>query len=422
MGKQIDAGTIKEATERVNKGIMQDAPYWYGTHLDKLDFEWSRVDKLEIERYCEKIHKNIAGDEMTPYQRQQALIKGEPKDRQFVILMAATVNNTQVYNWTGDVIKPIDLFRNPKLWVKVHLYVLARMASDTLFCHSTCYSEDMWGGTAKMIDFGQPVSVKTVVRTMEDLDALQVPDPRQDGIYPGFLWSVREIRRIFDEYELTGVVPILGSICPGLDTVVMMAMSGMATYLMSLRKNVEFCQRATDIAMEWNKRYAEALIDVAHPEWIQMCEFTGAYDARPHRWLADRMLELGTYIRGLDPKMHLHFGMATYDRYLEWMDVMQENGAVGVSGFDGGLTGCEPWEKLKRIIDYHREHNLYLTAALPDEIMSRGSASDIEKGAKELCEYSKSSPKFAPNSQSDFWAPTSNLEIAVKAFKEYGKY
>ena len=53
MGKQVDAGWIKEGIERVNKGVMESAPYWYGTHLDDLDFEWSREDKLEIERYCE---------------------------------------------------------------------------------------------------------------------------------------------------------------------------------------------------------------------------------------------------------------------------------------------------------------------------------------------------------------------------------
>jgi len=422
MGKQVEAGIIKEATERANKGVMEDAPYWYGTHIDKLDFEWSREDKLEIERYCEKIHRNIAGDEMTPYQRYRALIKGEPKDRQFVFLMGSTVTATQVYNWTGDLIKPVDLFRNPKLWVKVLLYVQARLGADTFFGHSLSYGEEIWGGRGKMIEYGQPCSVKNVIKTMEDVEALQVPDPRQDGIYPGFLWSLREVRRIFDEYELTGVVPILGSVCPGLDTMVMMSMMGWGPYLIALRKNPELCQRATEVALEWNKRYFEAEITECKPDWIQMCEFTGAYDIKPYTWLADYLLELAKYVKGLSPETHIHFGTASYDKYFDWMDVMQEHGGVGPDTFDGGLTGNEPWDKLKKMIDYHREHKLYYTASLPDEIMSKGSISDIEEAVKELCDYSKSNLKYAPSAYSDFWAPTANLEAFIIALKKYGKY
>jgi len=108
--------------------------------------------------------------------------------------------------------------------------------------------------------------------------------------------------------------------------------------------------------------------------------------------------------------------------YFDWMDLMQERGGVGPDAFDGGLTGNELWEKLKKMIDYHREHNLYLTASLPDEVMSHGSVSDIEKWVKELCEYSKSSPKFSPNAHADYWAPTANFEAFIKAVKQYGKY
>ena len=38
---------------------MKGAPYWYNTPIEDLDFEWSHEDKVEIERYCTKILKNI---------------------------------------------------------------------------------------------------------------------------------------------------------------------------------------------------------------------------------------------------------------------------------------------------------------------------------------------------------------------------
>jgi len=38
------------------------APSWYGTALEQLDFEWSREEELELERYCQRILKNIANE------------------------------------------------------------------------------------------------------------------------------------------------------------------------------------------------------------------------------------------------------------------------------------------------------------------------------------------------------------------------
>ena len=36
-----------------------DAPYWYNTPLEKLDFEWSREEKVLIDHYCDQVQKNI---------------------------------------------------------------------------------------------------------------------------------------------------------------------------------------------------------------------------------------------------------------------------------------------------------------------------------------------------------------------------
>ena len=166
---------IKEATTRANKGVMEDAPYWYDTPLDKLDFEWSPEDKLEIERCCEKIHKNIAQDEMTPYQRFRAMIKGEPKDRQFTHIIGSSVDASRVYDWGGDIIKPVDLLQNPKLLVKAYLNVIARLGTDTVQIYTLSHSEEIWGGRARMIEMGQPVQVEAAIKTIEDLKKQKFP-------------------------------------------------------------------------------------------------------------------------------------------------------------------------------------------------------------------------------------------------------
>ena len=102
--------------------------------------------------------------------------------------------------------------------------------------------------------------------------------------------------------------------------------------------------------------------------------------------------------------------------------MLQEKGAAGPNGLDGGFTGNEPWDKFKKMIDYHKEHNLYFTGALPDEVISKGPISAIDEMVKELSEYSKSSPKFAVAVLSDFWTPPAHWEAAIAASKKYGKY
>ena len=64
---------------------LENAPYWYNTPLDKLDFEWSPEEEREIERICEKIHKNIEEEGgMTPLERFRAAMWGKDKDRMFM--------------------------------------------------------------------------------------------------------------------------------------------------------------------------------------------------------------------------------------------------------------------------------------------------------------------------------------------------
>ena len=47
--------------------------------MGELEFEWSPEEKLELERYCEKILKNVAEGEMTPRQRFEATMEGRAR-------------------------------------------------------------------------------------------------------------------------------------------------------------------------------------------------------------------------------------------------------------------------------------------------------------------------------------------------------
>lgn len=100
---------------------MENAPEWYDVPLDQLDFVWSHDEKVEIERYCEKIHKNIAEEEMTPRERFKATVEGKEKDRCYIWSVHLNVYATRVLDGFDHSLLPIDVYRNPKLLVKAHL-------------------------------------------------------------------------------------------------------------------------------------------------------------------------------------------------------------------------------------------------------------------------------------------------------------
>ncbi|MFC2017788.1 uroporphyrinogen decarboxylase family protein [Chloroflexota bacterium] len=249
---------------------IKNAPYWYNTPFEDLDFEWTTEEKLEIERYCEKILKNIADEGgMTPLERFHAFVLGKDKDRMF---MANPFNNpysVRVLDSAADAIKPIDMYQYPKLFLKGHLATVARFGLDHTGTHNINYGEDMWGGQSKMIEYGNPVlEGDPPIKSLEDLEGMPMPDPYKDGLYPGYIWAHREMRRIFDEYNIP--VPLMGSICPGPPLMVMMGMMGWTEFAMGLRKNPELTRKCLDISTEWLIIFGKVMMDEAKPDALVM--------------------------------------------------------------------------------------------------------------------------------------------------------
>jgi hypothetical protein len=249
---------------------IKGAPYWYNKPYKKLDFEWTTEEKLMLDRFCEKIQKNIDEEGgMTPRERVNALLWGKEKDRVVACVQTLTTYITKTLDSHADAIKPGDAYKFPKLWVLGHLATVARYKLDYANFHNINYGEDMWGGLSNMIDYGNPIMEPPYpVKSMEDLEGMPVPDPYKDGLYPGYLWANAEYRRIIDEHKLP--IPIWGSICPGPDLLMMMGMVGWTEFAVFLRRKPELIKKGMDIAQEFLLKFGKAMIDEAKPEAIYM--------------------------------------------------------------------------------------------------------------------------------------------------------
>ena len=128
----------------VRIGKMEGAGPYYGIPLDELHLEWTPEEELEIERYCQKILKNVAEEEMTPKERFYATMQGKPKDRLLIDCAFFPLYAIRTLDSFADALKPIDNYRYPKLLVKSHLATVARFKLDLFKIDVITYGEELW--------------------------------------------------------------------------------------------------------------------------------------------------------------------------------------------------------------------------------------------------------------------------------------
>ncbi len=397
------------------KGVrLEGAPYWYGTPLDELDFEWTPEEKLELERYCQRILKNVAEEEMTPRQRFEATMEGRARDRLLLEALYFNLYAVRILNSAADALKPIDVCRNPKLLVKAHLATLSRFALDLPALYPISYTHEFWGGKAQMTEYGNPRMVgDPPIKSVADLEGLEVPDPKKDGLYPGYLWACREMKQTFTQYGVDKVMPLGVSIIGPMGTA-MESMVGWTEFMVAAGKNPELCRRTMDLAAEWVIRLGQAVTDMG-ADCLMMCAYPGIMPIEGNEWMVEYYTKIG---KALGSQVPLWYAL-TFEKALSWFHVMYEKEAVGPKSFRGWFCAEMDYQK---VIDFSREHDLYCSCALSDRVLLNGPISAIEEETKRRCEYGKSHPKFAMGIPAvDYSTPISNFEAAIAAAKRYGK-
>ena len=121
----------------------------------------------------------------------------------------------------------------------------------------------------RLLENAQPCTTENPVKTAADLEGLEDPDPMKDGMFPGYLWSCREMKRIFDEYGLSKVMIIYSSMCPGVESQVMESMMGWTPFIIALRRDEELAKQCVAIGQEFSIKLGKAIIEVSQPDAMQ---------------------------------------------------------------------------------------------------------------------------------------------------------
>ncbi len=258
----------------VRIGKMEGAGPYYGIPLAELpEIEWSPEEELEIERYCTKILKNISesGDDMTPMERFRATLAGEPRDRLLVESWFYIVYAVRSLDAFADAMKPIDCYRYPKLYLKAHLANFARYPVDVFVMGPMTYAEEIWGSDAVFLETGNPEAVGSKpIKTMADLEDIEVADPLVHSMVPQYLWAAKELRKIFAKYGIDKVLPMEMCFCTGGDGTALAQMMGYNQFLKAVRKEPDLAKRCVEIASDWSIKFGTAVMTIGKPDFAFM--------------------------------------------------------------------------------------------------------------------------------------------------------
>ncbi len=408
----------------VKLGKMKGAGPYYGKSLDELNASlgWSPEEEREIERYCEKIHRNIKEEEMTPMERFKATMEGKERDRLLVEPFFHVSYAVRTLDGFADAIKTVDGYVYPKLTVKAHLATTARYKFDRMFCGPLSYGEELFGCDSMLIENGNPVHEGEMpIKTVEDLEGLEAPDPTKHGMFAQYLWFCQEMRRIFDKYELSGVMPIEGSFCEGPDGFACSHMMGYNQYLKSLRKNPELCKKAAHLASEWLIKLGIAVNTLGKVDFSYMCSVVGMYPIKGTEWIAEEYARIGKAVSAAINVPIIHAW--AFNGAIDWLDELLKAGALAKDSFEGAICTGDLTD-YTILNDFLQKNNLYGCYSPSDKLLVTGPASEIEKEIKGRCDAAKKIPNNRCTigvGPIDYYVTPENLDITVAAARKYGK-
>ncbi|MBU1056516.1 MAG: hypothetical protein KKC46_22205 [Proteobacteria bacterium] len=408
----------------VKLGKMKGAGPYYGKTLDELNASigWSPEEEREIERYCEKIHKNISEEEMTPMERFKATMEGKERDRLLVETFFHPSYAMRTLDGFADAVKSIDAYYYPKLLVKSHLATTARYKMERMFLGPISYGEELFGTDSMFIENGNPVHEGDLaIKTIEDLEGLEAPDPTKHGMFAQYLWFCQEVRRIFDKYDLSNKMPIEGSFCEGPDGYACCHMMGYNQYLKYLRKNPEFCKKAANLASDWLIKLGTAVTNLGKVDYSYMCSVVGMYPIKGTEWIAGEYARIGKAVKAAVKKPIVHAW--AFNGAIDWLDELLKAGALGEDSFDGVMcTGDITDYNIAN--DFLQKNNLYGCYAPSDKLLVSGPMSKIEEEIKGRCDAAK---KIHNNRCTiglgaiDYYTTPEHLDASIAAAMKYAK-
>lgn len=340
---------------------------------------------------------------MTPLERMTAFSKGEDMDRIPIVPdMGVTMSDfigatTNEYYTSSEVIKDTEValfnrFRHDSVGVSTTLRGMAEaMGTKIKYPHDAIsLLED------------------PVVKTVEDIDKLEIIDPWKDGKLPILLEALQKIRdAIGKEADIGASMTAPFSVCA--------SVLGTEKLLKWLVKEPEALHKLMDIITRNNTEYIKALASIGFSTGFCDPVSSTSLIRRKHflefslPYLKRNVEDVNKYCGG---KPTIHICGNSKDL---WNDIKD----IGIGNFS--LDNCEDLEEAKEIMG----SSVIITGNVPPvDALYLGKPADVEKSIKECIKKAYDSPKgyiLSTGCQIPKGTPIENIDEFMRAGREYGQ-
>lgn len=152
--------------------------------------KFTASERMKIEKYIREIDKNIAKEEMTPLERYLAVEHHKMPDRVPVRLSSMEHNSRSISCTIKEVLK------NPKKAIMADLATVTRYGCDNVIPYADPHiigTEEI-GAKIRYPEDGTAIFVESPVKTIKDVEKLEVPDPYADGKLPMVLEVIEYLK------------------------------------------------------------------------------------------------------------------------------------------------------------------------------------------------------------------------------------
>jgi hypothetical protein len=394
--------------------------------------QWTETEELILERSRQKMVERAQREKMMPRERVIRDFYGKDPDRipfhpGYSMNYGARILDS--FAETPPVLHNRDLIEYPNLDVTAVALWYARFPGDMISHNSTTFGEEVLTRKFRLVEHGPPLAIEGACKTKEDMEWYldNVPDPAQRGLYPVFLWTVKQLFKAFPEF------PQMGSCCAG-PMASASFLRGQREFLLDVRKNPEMAELALKCALALFLKRVDRMAELLGPVFgpdnpngniLYWCDGGGAYltlEEFKQTW----DLHYGATIpycarKGIDPWIAPVAG-AAHDALI--FRALEENlgGTIHVGDEVPPIEdGYAVFEKRDKTLDKVRiAHYLNSKKILEGEEAMRKdlmryvtlAAKTPEKGLR---------TRIGPGAV-DIQTPLPHIDIAIRLFRELCKY
>ena len=303
-----------------------------------------------------------------------------------------------------------EYYSNAETYADISIAAWKRFGFDEIFVWWPHILPEAMGAKLKYQENDYPTIESPIVKTMDDVDNLRIPDPNNDGKLPLVLEAIRILNdKVGDQVCLCGST--YGTYTETGNLI------GFERLLIETMRRGEIVKKLSKILVEAKTRFGQAMVE-AGCQLIWMSEPMASPPILPGA-IYDEMV--------LPPWMELTRAIKEAGAYTCWHPCARTNGEYSI--FEQLLRGNADMISFSETVDMRNvkalfAHKKCVAGNIDPVMIGRSTSERVEREAKKIIDEAASEGGFifTPGCSIPLNTPIRNVEAMINSVHKYGAY